>query len=454
MTPDIAASERAFIGALLNSPNVYWEARSLVRPEMLNFEPHRQVFDVIGSLMESGRNVTRSALEARLPSEYGEGEPFMPLVMVLKENAADAGSPMDYAEAIREDYARKQVMKAADAALKACRDTSKMTSDIIANLEAHLMDATRQSAACTIKSLGAAAQEALTRTNENYRSKESMPIGLRTGILELDRLLGPIMGGDMITIAAPSGHGKTTLALQIMRHASRGDHAKPALMISQEMTSVQIATRVLAAWTDVSVRKQRAGEIDIFQFQKLQDAVVDAQHVQLFIDDCGQQRTTAICSKIRAFHRQHGLGCAAIDHILLVRPENPRWTKVETVEFAAMAFKELAKELNIPIFLLAQLTRGSQDKANSWKFTDQALYGGDAIKQASDVMLGVTLPRKWLKQREPDESDRAHDEWVGKMARWEGKAEIGALKMRDDDDGNWLTLPFDGQTYSFGTVAE
>lgn len=66
-----------------------------------------------------------------------------------------------------------------------------------------------------------------------------------------------------------------------------------------------------------------------------------------------------------------------------------------------MAFKELAKELDIPIFLLAQLTRGSQGKANSWKFTDQALYGGeDAIKQVSDVMLGVMLPRKWLKQRE------------------------------------------------------
>jgi hypothetical protein len=108
--------------------------------------------------------------------------------------------------------------------------------------------------------------------------------------------------------------------------------------------------------------------------------------------------------------------------------------------------------LDIPIFLLAQLTRGSQDKASSWKFTDQALYGGDAIKQASDVMLGVTLPRKWLKQREPDEGSRDHDEWAGRMERWRDKAEIGALKMRDDDDGNWQVVPFDGSTYTFGSV--
>jgi replicative DNA helicase len=105
---------------------------------MLVLETHRQIFEVIGGLMEAGRNVTRSALESRLPAEYGDGEPFMPLVMVLKENAADAGSALDYAEAIREDFTRKQLAKAADAAMKACRDPGKMTSDIIANLEAHI----------------------------------------------------------------------------------------------------------------------------------------------------------------------------------------------------------------------------------------------------------------------------------------------------------------------------
>jgi len=175
--------------------------------------------------------------------------------------------------------------------------------------------------------------------------------------------------------------------------------------------------------------------------------------VQILIDETGRQTTSRICKKVRAMHRRYGLGCAAIDHVLLIKPDNPRWQKIETIEYAAMAFKELAKELDIPIFLLAQLTRGSQSSATSWKFTDQALYGGDAIKQASDVMIGVTLPRKWLKQREPEEGSKDHDLWVGKMERWRDKAEIGALKMRDDDDGQWLTMPFDGATYTFGTRA-
>jgi replicative DNA helicase len=454
MTPEVLANEKAFIGALLRSPEVYWEAKPHIRGEMFGAPEHQILFNTVGELLESGRRVTRTTLEARLPAEYGEGQPFIPLVAVLKENASDAGSALDYADPIRENFARQKIRQAAEAALKACRDITKPAEDILAALEACLMDAMQDQSASTIKSLGQAARDSLAKTAENYRVKGDVQIGLRTGIRELDQLMGPIMGGDLVTIAAPSGHGKTTLALQIMRHAARGDHGKPALLISQEMTSTQIATRVLAAWTEVSVRKQRAGDIDVFQFQSLKEAAEEAEAVRLYIDDCGQQRTSAICSKIRSFHRQHGLGCAAVDHILLVKPENPRWTKVETVEYAAMAFKELAKELDIPIFLLAQLTRGSQDKANSWKFTDQALYGGDAIKQASDVMLGVTLPRKWLKQREPDETDqRAHDEWFSRMERWKDKAEIGALKMRDDDDGQWLTMPFDGATYTFGSAA-
>lgn len=450
---DIAAIERAFTGSLLRSPETYWDVKAIVRTEMVMAEELRQIFEAISCLLEAGRNVTRTTLSAKLPAEYGDGQPYPALIAALKESAADAGSPLDYAEPIRENFIRHKVRRTAEAAIKQCRDVTASTDDILAGMESALMDATRDHGAGAIKSLGEAAKASLARTAENYRVKDSIQIGIRTGIAELDKLIGPIMGGDLVTIAARSGEGKTTLALQIMRHATRGEQAKPGLLISQEMTATQIATRTLAAWTQISVRAQRAGEIDVFGYQQLKEAAQEAEAIKLYIDDCGQQRTSAICSKIRSFHRQHGLGCAAIDHVLLVKPENPRWSKVETVEYAAMAFKELAKELDIPIFLLAQLTRGSQEKSNTWKFTDQALYGGDAIKQASDVMLGVTLPRKWLKQREPDESDqRSHDEWVSKMERWRDKAEIGALKMRDDDDGHWMTMPFDGATYTFGSV--
>lgn len=453
MSPDLAAAERAFVGCLLRSPEAYWETKNFARAEMLVSAEHQMIFGAVQGLMEAGRPVTRATLEAALPAEYGDGVPFPTLIAVLKENASEAGSALDYVDTVRDAYHRRMIQKAAEAALKACKDPTKQSDDILAGLEARMMDVMRDNSASSIKSLGQAAQAALDRTAENYRTKGDVQIGVTTGVKELDRLIGPLMGGDLVTLAARSGEGKTTLALQILRHAARGDHGKPTLLISQEMTATQIAMRTLSAWTQIPVRKQRAGDIDVFGFQSLRDAAEEAQRVRLHIDDCGQQRTSAICSKIRSFHRQYGLGCAAVDHVLLVKPENPRWTKVETVEYAAMAFKELAKELDIPILLLAQLTRGSQGNANSWRFTDQALYGGDAVKQASDVMIGVTLPRKWLKQREPDESDqRGHDEWAGKMEKWRDRAEVGALKMRDDDDGQWLDMPFDGSTYTFGSV--
>jgi len=453
---DLLAIERAFVGCLIRSPETVWAVEA-VKPVMLTSPVCRDIYKAIIDLAEKGRRVSLTTLAAHpgIQPEYpDEGGPKAAILAVLRANAEDAGSAQDYADSILDAFGRRRIADMAVSARNAAQDPSKSISDIIADIETVLLSTVFDGVSSHITRLGDAVRTSLDRTAENFRCKGEVQIGVTTGILELDRLIGPMMGGDLVTIAARSGEGKTTLALQMLRHAASGPNGKPALLISQEMTATQIAMRTLSSWTQIPVRKQRAGDIDMFGFDSLREAADEAQGVRLYIDDCGQQRTSAICSKIRSFHRQHGLGCVAIDHILLVRPENPRWTKVETVEYAAMAFKELAKELDIPIILLAQLTRGSQGNANTWRFTDQALYGGDAIKQASDVMLGVTLPRKWMKQREPEESDhRAHDEWAGKMEKWRDQAEIGALKMRDDDDGQWLQLGFNGRTYTFGTKA-
>ncbi|BEV43941.1 DnaB-like helicase C-terminal domain-containing protein [Afipia carboxidovorans] len=804
MKPDLLANERAFIGCLLRNPHEYWDAKDLIRIEMLTDDAHRGIYEAVGDLMERGRQVSSSTLQAALPEEYDDGKPYVALIAVLKENAAEAGSALDYADVIREEFKRRRVLNLVQKAGKAAKDPSKATDDILAEIETELLSTVRDSEFSNIKWLHDAAQESLSSTAENFRVREEIQIGLRTGIQELDSLVGPVMGGDLVTLAAPSGHGKgqpldalvltpqgyrkmgdlrvghrvcapdgsichvigiyplgerqiykvnfkdgtstevtsdhlwltwprvgarfingvkvtgeagakiyttermiemfaanprmrfyipvtkpvaiqsswplkvppyvmgallgdggftnttimlttedaeiahrvsnllgatlhgpqtskgkrapsygipietgvrdelertgllghrseekfipgiylhrpaadrwellrgmmdtdgwvnvdgdprfcskskrlsddlawlarslgadvnvrekpswyrkngkrvdcgiayevrvkfldgadafhlerkkakcnkpgsvirtivsiepcrmaqaqcikvshpsslyitndfivthnTTLAMQIIHHAARPGVGKPAFFVSMEMQATQIARRAMAAWAEVSVRKQRAGDIEMFEYERLRSAAARAAEVQILIDETGRQTTSRICKKVRAMHRRYGLGCAAIDHVLLIKPDNPRWQKIETIEYAAMAFKELAKELDIPIFLLAQLTRGSQTSASSWRFTDQALYGGDAIKQASDVMLGVTLPRKWLKQREPDENDaRAHDEWVRKMEHWKDRSEIGALKMRDDDDGNWLQMPFCGSTYTFGTRA-
>jgi replicative DNA helicase len=453
MTPDLSANEKNFLGCLLRSPHEFWEARNIVRAEMITSPEWRAIYAALSDLQERGRVVSRTALASVLPEEFDDGRPYVAEIEVLIANAADAGSALDYAEAIRNAFTRRRIRRLGEAALKAEADQTKSGDDIVAEIEAQLLHIVSDNAAENIKWLGDAARESLAKTAENYRVRDEIQIGLTTGIAEIDSLTGPLMGGDLVTIAAPSGHGKTTIATQILCHASRKGAGKPAFLVSLEMTASQIARRVMASWTRVSVRKQRAGDLDVFEYETLREAVqrADAHHV--LMDESGRQSAARICKKIRAMHSMHGIGCAAIDHILLVKPANPRWTKVETAEDAIMAFKDLAKELDIPIFALAQLTRGSQDKAHTWRFTDQALYGGDAIKQASDIMLGVTLPRKWLRQREPEEGTKDHDLWVGKMERWKGRAEVGSLKMRDGDDGHWFALDFDGATYSFGSRA-
>lgn len=457
MTPnrDILANEKNFLGCLLRSPPTFWQINDGITPEMFTLSYHRDVYSAIRDLSEGGRQVTTSALQAHLPEEYDEIGPTIGLLATLKENAMEAGSAIDYADALSDFHVRRQIVSLGEFVTKASRDNGKPTADILESIEGYFLEMVQSRETSGIKLLHFAAEQALAQTALNYQAKDKVKIGLETGIVELDQMIGPLMGGDLVTLAAPSGHGKTALVTQILCAAAQKSldptQGKPAFFVSQEMQAAQIARRVMASWTRISTRKQRAGSIDISQFEALQDAARATASIRILFDESGRQKASSIARKARSLKRMHDIGSMAVDHLLLIKPENPKWTQIQTIENAAMVFKDLAKELDIVIFQLAQLTRDAQ-KSLTWRFSDQGLYGGDMIKQASDIMLALTIPTKWLRQRKPHEfGTKESDLWLKQYNEWEGKAEIGTLKVRDGDDGDWSSVQFDGETMQFGS---
>ncbi len=142
----------------------------------------------------------------------------------------------------------------------------------------------------------------------------------------------------------------------------------------------------------------------------------------------------------------------------ILKPSRPGWTIVQTIENSQPILKSAAKELDITIIQLAQMTQEATKRDASWRPKDGDGYGGGALKENSDIMLASVLPAEWLKQREPPDDDsgnnrKEHDKWVSDLARWQGKAEFGALKIRDGQNGNWKTVAFDGPRMLFGDRA-
>lgn len=247
----------------------------------------------------------------------------------------------------------------------------------------------------------------------------------------------------------------SAIAAQILRRnampsldASRGT---PGMFFSMEMAGAQVARRVMATDSGITTRAQKAGEINQAEYSILTDTARALRNLPLYVDQSGRQKTSTIVKKLRAMKKAHGIRMAAVDHLLLIQPENAKWSKFDTVDNAAIELKDAAKELDIAILLLAQVTREAQ-KRETWRVRDQDLFGGDGVKQASDIFLTLCLPEKWLRQREPEEGSKERGKWESDCLRWHGKAEIGVPKARDGDDGSSRTLAFDGRRMIFSDL--
>ena len=455
-------AEQALLGAVLMNPDAFYLVSEEIDADCFSEPLHVKFWEMIAARMDGGRTLDPVTLAISLGPDAEnliDGHiTVREYIARLAVNAVSIISAPDYARTIREMWKRRRLIGLSEQLAHRCNGGFEGDIEsLIDEFDSELTSIRYGQNIAGVKWLKDAAHEALEQTALNYEAKDKIRIGLETGIKDIDELIGPMMAGDLITIVAPSGHGKTSIAAQILCAASAASldssQGRPSFFVSQEMGAAQIARRVMASWTGVSTRKQRAGSIDVAEYEQLESASRSAAQVKILFDESGRQTFSRIARKTRAMKKLYGIGAMAVDHLRLIKPEHSKMGSIETIEHAAMGFKDLAKELDIVVFQLAQLSREGQKTATNWRFTDQALWGGDMIKQASDVMLGVVIPQKWLRQRQPDPSDQKDfDKWVRQMDEWKGRAEIGTLKVRDGDDGDWRAVPFSGERMLFGSA--
>lgn len=457
--PNSIEAEQALLGAVLMVNDTYLGVADIVRPDMF-FEPlHQQIFGMIAERIEAGGRVTPLTLSAVLGKDSqslisGDLTISKYLARLAAEGVASTIPAADYAKTIRDLWTRRQIISLS-------RDLMQRAAGSFQDIgvDALLDDADTE--LCSIrfgKSIDGVAtiQEALTasldQTAKAYQGGNAL--GLTTGIASLDEMIGPMMPGDLITLLGASGHGKSALAAQVLAHnakpsldANAGN--KPGLFFSMEMANTQLARRAIAAECGITSRAQRAGEILPAEFELLTDVARRLGPLPLYFDETSGQTVSKIVRKARALKKRYKIEMIVIDHLLEIRPENSRWSKVDTVENAVRELKRLAKELQVTIFLLAQATREGQ-KREHWRLRSNDVYGGDVVKQSSDMLLSLGIPSVWLGEREPDPSDQKdHDRWAKQTNDWVGKAEIGAPKVRDGESGNWRQINFDGKRTLF-----
>ncbi len=291
--------------------------------------------------------------------------------------------------------------------------------------------------------------------------------GVTTGFTEIDGLLGGLQASDLLILAGRPGMGKTALATNMAFNAARTlvrDHAAgetnsagaSVLFFSLEMAAQQLAARILSQQSELEMWKIRNGKFSDSEWEKFVMAMQDLSSLPLYIDDTGGISIAQIAARARRMKREKGVGLIVIDYLQLIEPSRRAENRVQEITEVTKGLKNLAKELNVPVLALSQLSRGVDARDDKRPVLSDLRESG-SIEQDADVVMFVYREEYYLKSREPDtgtaEGDKEYQHWQERMEKASGKALVMVEKHRHGAT-NAFDLQFDDRFTRFSNLAE
>ena len=289
--------------------------------------------------------------------------------------------------------------------------------------------------------------------------------GISTGLRDMDGKLGGLQASDLIILAARPSMGKTSLATNIAFNAARAyqaeHHADGSVDVkdgavvgffSLEMSSEQLATRLLAEQAEVPSEKIRRGQITETEFHQLARAAQELQSVPIYIDDTGGLTIATLAARARRLKRQRGLGLLVVDYLqLLAGSGRANDNRVQEITQITTGLKALAKELNVPILALSQLSRQVENRDDKRPQLSDLRESG-SIEQDADVVMFIYREEYYIQRTEPTENTPDHIAWQEQMERVHGLAEVIIGKQRHGPTGT-VKLQFQADVTRFGDLA-
>ena len=296
--------------------------------------------------------------------------------------------------------------------------------------------------------------------------REGKLSGISTGLLDLDRMLGGLQPSDLVILAGRPAMGKTSLVTNIafnIAKAYRGEKRQDGVIetvnggivgfFSLEMSSEQLATRIIAEQSGIPSYKIRRGDIREDEFYKLTDAAREMQTMPFYIDQTGGISIAQLTARARRLKRQKGLDLLVVDYLQLLSGSGKRGeNRVQELTEITTGLKALAKELSVPLIALSQLSRQVESREDKRPQLADLRESG-SIEQDADVVMFVYRDEYYLQNREPKPGTEEHFKWQAEMDQAHGKAEVIIGKQRHGPTGT-VQLAFQADITRFTDLAD
>ncbi|MEQ1770595.1 MAG: replicative DNA helicase [Devosia sp.] len=468
LAPQNVEAEQALLGAVLVNNEAFYRVSDFLQPEHF-YEPiHREIYDVLGKIIRAGKTATPVTVKTFLPDNLIADVTMAQYLARLAAEATTVINAADYGQSIYDLAIRRALIQIGEEMTSVAYDADvDMTAPKqIEEAEKSLFDlAERGRYDGGFQTFSAALTEAIKMAGEAYGRDGSLS-GTATGLSDLDRLMGGLQRSDLIILAARPAMGKTSLATNIAFHVARSwkgevtpdGHRKTVDggqvgFFSLEMSAEQLATRILAEQAEISSSDIRRGNIHESQFTRLVDVSRMLETIPLYIDDTGGLSVSQLAARARRLKRQKGLDLIMIDYVQLLSGSSRKANenRVQELTEITTTLKALAKELEVPIIALAQLSRAVEQRDDKHpQLAD--LRDSGSIEQDADVVLFIYREEYYLKNKEPREGTPEHLKWQEEMETVHGRAEVIIGKQRHGPTGT-VQLSFEAQFTRFGNLA-
>lgn len=460
-TPYNLEAEQSILGALLLNNGALEYVGDFLRPNHFADAIHGQIFEAMVRLIERGQ----VADPITLKDYFDKNEALQSVggaryLIDLAQSVVSIISVGDYGRLIYDLYLRRQLMGIGEDMVLTARthELDLNAAQQIEEAEKKLFDlATTGNVGGGFQSFREALTESIELAQVAFR-RDSHIVGVTSGLVDLDKMLGGLHPSDLLIIAGRPSMGKTILATNIAFNAavaSLEDNKSGASVafFSLEMSAEQLATRILGTESGISSDKIRRGEIRSEDFPRFVEVSRRLSTIPLFIDDTPALSVSALRTRARRLKRQEGLGLIVIDYLQLMESggSNRRQdNRVQEISDITRALKALAKELDVPVIALSQLSRAVEQREDKRPQLSDLRESG-SIEQDADVVMFIFREEYYEVRRQPPEGTDKHAEWQARMNQIANQAEVIIAKQRHGPVGT-VRLYFEGSLTRFGNL--
>jgi replicative DNA helicase len=466
--PHNIEAEQSLLGAILVNNDAFYRVSDFLEPKHFFETVHQKIYETAGSLIRMGKVATPVTLKTFFPAEADIlGMTVSQYLARLAAEATTIINAQDYGRTIYELSLRRDLIGIGEEMVNVAYDAPVDFAP-----RAQIEDAERKLYELAesgrydggFQRFSQALTTAVDMAAKAFQ-RDGKLSGVATGLRDLDIKMGGLQQSDLVIVAGRPGMGKTALATNIAYNVARSyrgevqaDGTTKAVnggivgFFSCEMSAEQLATRIIAERTGIPSSTIRRGGISESDFEKIRDYSIELQSLPFFVDETGGLSIAQLMARARRLKRQKGLDLLVVDYIQLLQGSSRRSSenRVQEVTEITTSLKALAKELNVPVIALSQLSRQVESRDDKRPQLADLRESG-SIEQDADVVLFVFREEYYLANKEPRAGTPEYEKWQLDMSLVHGKAEVIIGKQRHGPTGT-VELQFEAAVTRFGDL--